>query len=142
VQRLLASGSWSSEASPFCCWSCAGLPPACGPATLWTGLALGVGLFTDRASYVLDGQPDNGVGDFYGATLGLELSNEHWLAAEERAESLVFRSVFALRYAFSDGHMDDFVFDPNVEPEAATGAASGAFFAHEIGLYVGGGLEF
>lgn len=103
--------------------------------------ALGFGLFTDRTSAPAELEPLSGSGDFYGATLGLEFSTEHMLAPGETVSSLVFSSVFALRYAFSDGdfsrlviHAEDGSFDDRGAP--------GTLRVHELGLYVGSGLQF
>ena len=106
------------------------------------GLGLGAGLFTDRSPDVLNGEPGNGNGDFYGATLGLELSNEHWLARSEASSSLIFSSVFALRYAFSHGEMRRFLVDPEDPPSLLGRSLPGRLIAHELGLFVGAGLKF
>jgi hypothetical protein len=104
-------------------------------------VALGAGLFTDRAPDRGSGDLVNGHGDFYGATLGIELSNEHRLARGERAQSLVLSSTFALRYAFSNGTLNGLLVNP--DPAVAEyGASPGRLVVHELGLYVGGGLGF
>jgi hypothetical protein len=105
-------------------------------------LALGFGLFTDRSAYTLSGDPGNGEGHFYGGTLGLELSNEHLLAESEPVDSLIFRTVFALRYAFMPGNMDGFLVDPEGPLGDEAVAHRNPLYAHELGLYVGGGLAF
>ncbi|HMI89983.1 MAG TPA: hypothetical protein VK509_01410, partial [Polyangiales bacterium] len=106
------------------------------------GLALGAGLFTDRSPDVLDASPGSSSSDFYGATVGLELSNEHWLATHERTSSLIFSSVFALRYAYSRGEMTRFLVDPEDPASLLTASSLGELIAHELGLYVGSGLKF
>jgi opacity protein-like surface antigen len=113
-------------------------------------VAFGVGLFTDRSPEAKKWDFVSGSGDFYGATLGLELSNEHVLAPTEAVKSLVFTSVFALRYAYSDGSFGRTVVDPSQlgngelisEEDAAFVARKGSLSVHEIGLYVGSGLRF
>jgi hypothetical protein len=109
---------------------------------LASGLAVGAGLFTDRSPDVLDDSPGNNRSDFYGATLGLEISNEHWLAERERATSLIFSSVFALRYAYSNGEMSRFLVDPAEPSSLLLSSSLGTLVAHELGLYVGSGLTF
>ena len=105
-------------------------------------IGLGVGLFSDRSPDVLGGRPGSGTGDYYGGTLGLEFSDDHLLSGHERASSLTFRSVFALRYAYTHGDMDDFAVDADKLGETAFGGVRGSLIAHELGLYVGTGLEF
>ena len=106
------------------------------------GLALGAGLFTDRSPDVLVDSPANSSSDFYGATVGLELSNEHWLAAHERSSSLIFSSVFALRYAYARGEITRFLVDPEDPASLLTESSLGELITHELGLYVGSGLKF
>jgi hypothetical protein len=109
---------------------------------LLPSLALGVGLFTDRSGEAKSWDFVSGEGDFYGASIGLELSNEHLLAPTERVKSLVFHSVFALRYAHSAGDFGRTVVRPE---EIATGPfylEKGELNVHELGLYVGSGLRF
>jgi hypothetical protein len=110
-------------------------------------VALGVGLFTDRLADRQRWVLVSGGGDYYGGTLGLELSNEHLLAPGERVKSLVFTSVFAIRYAYSAGDIGRIEADPklirDVESEAGPFIAKrGDLNVHEIGLYVGSGLRF
>lgn len=107
-------------------------------------VALGAGVFTDRSSDARRWSLLSGGGDFYGGTVGVEISNEHRLAPEERVTSLIFSTVFALRYAFSSGDFGRAVGDPE-----ATSPSSGPFHAergslriHELALYVGSGLHF
>ena len=105
-------------------------------------LSLGVGLFSDRSAEAKSYDFVDGTGDFYGGTVGLELSNAHMLAPEERAKSLVFTSVFALRYAFASGDFGRIVADPEQIHDSPFQAVKGSIQIHEIGLYVGGGLHF
>jgi hypothetical protein len=104
--------------------------------------ALGMGLFTDRASQAIRWQILSVRGDFYGATAGIEYSNEHLLAPGERASSLVFNSVFALRYAFSPGDFGTLLVDPDRLIDSPFGSTEGTLTVHELGLYVGSGLRF
>jgi hypothetical protein len=104
--------------------------------------ALGFGLFSDRASQAVSWQVISVRGDFYGATAGVEYNNEHLLAASERANSLVFSSVFALRYAYSSGEFGTLMVDSGKLTQAPFSAKPGALVVHELGLYVGSGLRF
>jgi opacity protein-like surface antigen len=112
-------------------------------------IALGVGLFSDRASEVKNWEFVSGAGDFYGATLGFEFSNEHLLAPTEPVKSLIFTSVFAIRYAHSDGNFGLTVTDPSKietwdedDENGPFGTKKGDLNVDEIGLYVGSGLRF
>lgn len=110
-------------------------------------VALGAGFFTDRLGDRQRWVLVSGGGDFYGGTLGIELSNEHLLAPNERVKSLVFSSVFAIRYAFSAGDIGRTEVDPNLirDVESENGpfvAKRGDMNVHEVGLYVGSGLRF
>lgn len=104
-------------------------------------VALGAGLFTDRSPDPEASGIANGRGHFYGATLGVELSNKHRLARGERADSLLLSSTFALRYAFSDGNLNGLVMN-DASAEEPLSVGKGRLLVHEIGLYVGGGLGF
>ena len=104
-------------------------------------LSFGLGLFTDRSSDAEAYSLLEGTGHFYGGTAGIELSNEHLLAATERATSLTFKSVFALRYAFTSGDFGRIVGDPERFPDPFL-TERGDIYIHELGLYVGGGMRF
>jgi len=110
--------------------------------TLSRAFALGFGLFTDRASQAVSWQVVSLRGDFYGATAGLEYSNEHLLAPGERASSLSFTTVFALRYAYSDGQFGTLLVDAAKLSGSPFGSSEGTLRVHELGLYVGSGLRF
>jgi hypothetical protein len=109
-----------------------------------------LGVFTDRASDAKKWEFVSGRGDFYGATLGVELSNEHLLAPTEPVNSLVFTTVFAIRYAYSDGSFGRTIVDASLigtgevtgAKDAAFVSKQGSLYVHEIGLYVGSGLRF
>lgn len=109
---------------------------------LHDGLALGAGLFTDRAADELTAEAISGRGDFYGATLGVELSSGHRLARDESVDSLEFSTMFAVRYAFSDGTVNGLVGDPEAPDGNWVRPHAGSLRVHEIGLYVGSGLRF
>jgi hypothetical protein len=110
--------------------------------TLSPALALGFGLFTDRASQALSWQVVSVRSDFYGASAGLEYTHPHLLAASERASSLELTSVVALRYAYSSGDFSTLVADAGKLPDNPFGARRGSLTVHELGLYVGSGLRF
>jgi hypothetical protein len=110
--------------------------------TLSRAFSLGFGLFSDRSAQAVSWQVVSVQGDFYGATAGIEYSNEHALAAGERATSLVFSSVFALRYAYSPGNFSTLRVDPDKLTQQPFGSQPGELTVHELGLYVGTGLRF
>jgi hypothetical protein len=107
-------------------------------------VALGAGIFTDRNPIALRYGLLSGNGDFYGATVGIEINNEHRLAPTEPSDSLVFSTVFALRYAFSNGGFGRPVGDPDAITADAGPfrEAEGVLRVHELAFYVGSGLHF
>lgn len=104
-------------------------------------VAVGAGLFSDRSPDRSASDVVSGSGDYYGATLGIEVSNKHRLEKGERADSLVLSSTFALRYAFSNGTLNGLLVSPSLIEEDFH-ASPGRLLVHELGLYVGGGLGF
>jgi hypothetical protein len=106
------------------------------------GLAVGAGLFTDRAPDEPSADPITGGGDFYGGTLGVELNSAHRLARDEPTGSLEFSTMFAIRYAFSDGTVNGLVGDPAAPDGNWVRPREGALRVHEVGFYVGSGLRF
>lgn len=100
-------------------------------------LQLGAGVFSDQRS-----AKDNSV--FYGGTVGLKISNEHLLADGEAADSLIFSSVFALRYAYGMTDSEHVTVDPSADLVGSfeTGIEENALETHEIGLHVGSTLKF
>jgi hypothetical protein len=107
-------------------------------------ITLGAGLFTDRAAADADESSlIIGSGNFYGGSLGVRLSNEHLLAATEPVDSLVFTSVFALRYAQADARSESIIVD-STTPDLAGSLQYGEskLVVRELALYVGGGLSF
>jgi len=107
-------------------------------------VAIGAGLFTDRTPDAATESLLSGGGDFYGGSLGIELNSEHHLAESEPVDSLVFSTVFALRYAFSNGDFGRALVDPGAL--ASSGEpfqeAHGTLRTHELGFYVGSALQF
>jgi hypothetical protein len=111
-----------------------------GIYTLTEVVALGAGLFTDRASEPASDEAINGSGHFYGGTLGVELRDRHRLAAGESSEGLMLATTLALRYAYSSGSVNGLVVDP-ADLEAIS-TAKRPLIAHETSLYVGGRVSF
>jgi len=107
-------------------------------------VAIGAGLFTDRAPDAVTEGLLFGSGDFYGGSVGVEFNNEHRLAEGEAADSLIFSAAFALRYAFSNGDFGRVIVDPDAILAAQNPfqAGHGTLRTREIGLYVGSGLHF
>jgi hypothetical protein len=103
-------------------------------------MAIGAGLFTDRAPERLNSDPISGSGDFYGGSLGWQHDSGHQLGPDEPSDTLTFSTTLALRYAFSRGRLNNLFVDP-AAPESLTGQR-GRLIVHELGLYVGGGLSF
>src|SRR5204863_10009118 len=81
--------------------------------SLVPSIGIGAGLFTDRTPDAVRHSLLSGSGDFYGGSVGIEISNEHRLADDEPVDSMIFSTVFALRYAFSDGEFGRAVVDPS-----------------------------
>lgn len=105
---------------------------------------VGVGLFSDRrADDVLEHSLIRAGGDFYGGTVGVRFSNEHLLAESEQAKSIVFSSVFALRYAFAKAETESLIVDATqTDAVDLFGSGSADLTVHELALYVGSGLNF
>lgn len=105
---------------------------------------IGVGGFTDLtgrepAETVLDDHLD-----WFGGNAGLWLRSPVSLRPDERAEDIVFSSVFALRYAAGVGgvgQMDVVVGPVGDDFESHSVRAVPAVF-HEIALHIGSSLEF
>ncbi|MFZ5891494.1 MAG: OmpP1/FadL family transporter [Myxococcota bacterium] len=104
--------------------------------------SLGAGLFSDRATERKGFSLVGARGDFYGGTLGIELNNLHHLAPGEPARSLQLSTVFALRYARSDGTTTTLRAHPELPTQLLFEEANGKITIHEIGLHVGSALYF
>lgn len=107
-------------------------------------ITLGAGLFTDRAATeTTEGSFVSKRSNFYGGSLGLRFSNEHYLAESESADSLVFSSTFALRYAHAVSTSDALVVDPSQDRiDQLFQMGEAPLDVHELSFYVGGGLSF
>lgn len=107
-------------------------------------VTLGVGLFTDRAA--TDETEGSLVGqrtDFYGGSVGVRFSNEHLLAASEPVDSLIFTTVFALRYAHANSTSEAMIVDPSQDDILELlDVNETALDINELAFYVGGGLAF
>jgi hypothetical protein len=114
-----------------------------GTQDLSDAITVGCGLFTDRvADRNREGTLVTSGGNFYGASVGLRFSNKHGLAADEPADSLIFTSVFSLRYARSSGKTESLVVDPSQDIDTGFGLGESDLVVHEVGLYVGSGIDF
>lgn len=105
---------------------------------------LGLGLFTDRAA--TDTQEATLVSkgaNFLGASVGLQLTNEHLLAASERYEHVVFSSVFALRYAHANAQTSAVLLDASQpDPGLTLRTVDTTLSVHELAFYLGSGFHF
>lgn len=66
-------------------------------------IAIGFGLFTDRSARPTPQSFGEFRVDYYGGTFGLRIDTPVGLAEDEEAETLVFRTTLALRYAYGSG---------------------------------------
>lgn len=98
-------------------------------------LALGLGVFTDRATTAAAYYAN-----YQGATLGIELHDLFKLAKGERAQTLTLTNVFALRYAYGVGPTQASLV--RADPALSISAATSTQTTHEIGLHVGSSLQF
>lgn len=105
-------------------------------------VSFGLGVFSDRSPDRTGSDLLGLSGHFYGATAGVQLSNEHLLAPSERASSLTFTSVIALRYAYCSGDFNRIVGEPDMVAQNPFSVEQGEISIHELGLYVGGGVRF
>jgi hypothetical protein len=106
------------------------------------GVFLGVGVFSDRYAERLGDGLVTAQADFHGGTLGLQFDDLHRLGKEESVYSLVFSTVFALRYAYGQGDGRFLRVDATLSAGAPFDSATGTFARHELGLHVGGCLYF
>lgn len=102
---------------------------------------VGAGLFTDNRTRTRIRYLGEENMDYYGGTLGLELRTPHRLGEGEDADSLIFSSTFALRYAVGVGEVVGLSLDPTVG-ELASPDPLLASTVHEISLHIGSALFF
>jgi len=105
-------------------------------------VALGAGLFSDRSPDPEPQEALNSHGHFYGGCAGIELSDKHLLDKADPAADIVLSTTIAVRYAYSNGVINDILIDPAAELAGQFGAAPGDLIAHETSLYFGGGVSF
>jgi long-subunit fatty acid transport protein len=99
------------------------------------GVLLGVGLFVDRSQRDTVSAGDF-TADYYGGSVGVRLEK---LPAGDRVR---FHTTVAVSYAIGSGHLNQVVFDPAAPAPIAIGPGDIQFTSHDLGLYVGSGIEF
>jgi len=104
------------------------------------GLGLGGGLFTDRSSEPPPFDFAESQVDFYGVAAGLQIDNEHGLAPDEEAPSIVFSSTVAVRYAYGTGRTVGLGIDFDSAEVFDTPLVDTT--VHEVGLHIGSALHF
>lgn len=107
-------------------------------------VALGMGLFTDRASDHPVAEFGDSRIDFYGGTAGVELSTSHPLerARPERARDLVVSTTIAVRYALGVGEAGGLLFDPSADGDFSAESVPIDATVHEASLHLGSSLTF
>jgi hypothetical protein len=106
-------------------------------------LALGVGVFTDRAPATVSDVPLVFSGaNFYGGSLGAEFTNRRILDASERVDTLRFTTVAAFRYAYASDKTYTLGVDPHAAPADFFREVHSDIGIHELTLYIGSGLYF
>ena len=106
------------------------------------GLGVGAGAFTDRSAERTPTEFGVTKVDYYGGTLGLRLDTPVRLARSERAESLIFRSEIAARYAYGSGQTPTLRFEfDDALPFPASGEAVDLQF-HEVYVFVASSVLF
>ncbi|MBO6938438.1 MAG: hypothetical protein JJ863_25950 [Deltaproteobacteria bacterium] len=107
-------------------------------------LALGAGVFTDRsaAPTPTSGLTDYRV-DYYGGTLGIRTDTPVGLREGEHAETLVFRTTVAVRYAYGTGEsrQSRIDFSTGELPIPSPGELVDVQF-HELYIFIGSSLMF
>jgi len=107
-----------------------------------SALGVGAGLFTDRSPDRLESGEISTTGDFYGGSLGIELGERHFLHELERARSIIFSTVIALRYAHSAARTTRIIVSPSPEATELFQSTPGDMTVHELSLYLGTGFAF
>lgn len=103
-------------------------------------LGIGAGVFTDHSEWTPIRELGETRIDFYGVTAGLEYRTPHVLGENESADSLVFSTTVALRYAVGLGEVGGLRFDPQFGTTGATVPISTT--VHEASLHIGSALYF
>jgi long-subunit fatty acid transport protein len=103
-------------------------------------LGLGAGFFTDHS----EGTPIRELGetrvDFYGLSAGFDFRTPHNLGEGESAQTLVFATTAAVRYAVGIGEVGGLRFDPANGVQRATVPVDTTI--HEVSLHIGSALYF
>jgi hypothetical protein len=107
-----------------------------------SALAFGAGVFTDRSPDRLSDGDISTAGDFYGGSLGVELGERHFLDPNERADSLIFSTIIALRYAHSSAQTTRIIVNPSADAVELFQSEPGDMSIHEVSLYLGTGFAF
>lgn len=97
----------------------------------------GAGVFSDRAT---EGSRATSFADFYGGTVGIELTDVFGLAGGQSSDRIGLTSAFALRYAYGSGRSDTLLADARGTFDTLEG--NGRQSIHEFGLHVGSSLKF
>ena len=103
-------------------------------------LGIGGGLFTDHSDRAPIAELGETRVDFYGLSLGFEWRTPHELGENERADSLIFSTTAAIRYAYGVGEVGGLRFDPQRGTARDTVVIDTSI--HEIGLHIGSALYF
>ena len=111
--------------------------------TSWVGF----GAFTDRSPEERpDGVTANRI-NFYGVSAGVRLDHPHRLGPDEKVESVVFSTSFALRYAHGAGEIVGVLFEqtppaPDTPFEELATNSLVPTSVNEVSLYIGSTLYF
>lgn len=108
-------------------------------------LSMGVGFFTDLAPRDAIAAFGETVIDFFGGTAGLEVHTPHRLGPGESADTIVFASTFALRYAAGVGSIGGLFVDGTMLPPAdgrLPSPSTTSTTVHELSLHIGSALYF
>lgn len=101
---------------------------------------IGFGAFTDNSEVTRITAFGRTRLDFYGATAGIEYRSTHVMGPNESADTMVFSTTFALRYAFGVGDIGGLRFDPAMATQGDVVAIQ--TMIHEVSLHVGSALYF
>lgn len=96
---------------------------------------MGAGLFTDRAAARVAVQ---GYADYYGGTVGAELSNLHLIRNESRA-LLTLTTALSLRYAYGYGYVGGLQVSPT---SIASAQVEANLVVHDVAVYLSTAFRF
>ena len=104
-------------------------------------IGIGFGLFTDNSPFAgVEFLGDEQM-DFYGGTFGVEIQTPHQLGEREDAQTLVFSTTIALRYAVGVGQAAGLSLDPRTGQFSEIDPVLGST-QHEASLHLGSALLF